>query len=134
MVGILSPEILETALFKAASLEESPSWLSLTIISKDTMLPGSPALRGEALAGGLWLTVTGAEEDSEVAEAAGVAAEAETGVETAGTVAAAEAEDVDCSATPPPSETETSGRLGVLTAVSSRWSPATAWGEDPFAC
>lgn len=83
------------------------------------MLPGSPALHGVALAGGLWVTVTGAEEDGDAGEAAGVATEAETGVEAAGTVAAREAEDVEGPATPFPPETKTSGRLGVLTAVSS---------------
>lgn len=43
MVGILSPEMLEIAWFKAVSLEEPSSWLSLMIIFKDSTLLGSVA-------------------------------------------------------------------------------------------
>lgn len=85
MVGILSPEMLETALVKAGSLEESSSWLSLMMIFKETILESAAALPG--VVGGSSAAPTGAQEDEDAGEAnvdeAGVAvsvAEVETDV------------------------------------------------------
>lgn len=44
MVGILSPEILETASPRAGSLEDSPSLSSLMMIFKETTLASAPGL------------------------------------------------------------------------------------------
>lgn len=96
MVGILSPEMLEIAWFKAVSLEEPSSWLSLMIIFKDmTLLESVAAVFGmlvvnrsavvatEAAGGG----ATGAQEEDEDAGEACAAlglAEVEADVGAAG--------------------------------------------------
>lgn len=75
MVGIFSPGMLEMARFKAASLEESSSWASLTMIFKDTMLLGSAALlggEGVAEKGAQEENNAGKESADEAAKAVGV--------------------------------------------------------------
>lgn len=87
MVGILSPEMLEIARFKAASLAESSSWLSAMMIFKETILLGSAVAWLEVVwlvAGGSGAALTGTE------EAAG-----ETGEDEAGVAVSVEEVDAD---------------------------------------
>lgn len=96
MVGILGLEMLATALFKAASLEESSSWLSLMMIFKDIIsLESAAALLGVLglVVEGLGVATTGAkEEDAGEADVVVGVVEVEADDENEAIVAATPAE------------------------------------------
>lgn len=79
MVGIWSPEMLDIAWLRAASVAESSFWLSLMMIFSDTILPESAA----ALFVSVCSAVMGVKESEGEGEA-DVAVEADTSERAAG--------------------------------------------------